>query len=567
LLQLGLFDEAIACYRRALALAPEDAQVLCNLGNALRQKGLLDEALAVTQRAIAQDPALSVAHNNLGLILAARGRPEPAAASYIQALELNPGYIDALVNLGNVLRESGARREALAAYARAVEIDPTCAEGHFNLGNTLLDMRHLDGAIASFRQASAVRPAYAAAHFGLGSALRLQRRTAEANAACLSALAIDPSYPEALVLLGELHADEGRFAEAAQLFQRAVVAKPECAAALASIAANRKMSDDDAAWQESVERLLAKHPPLSDQINLRFALGKYFDDIKRYDLAFHHYREANELSKRFGGGNHTREALSSRIDGLIQRFDADFINRHREFASPSTLPIFIVGMPRSGTSLVEQILASHPAAFGAGEVTYWDGAFATLHEATRVGKSEAEIFPELAKRYLDRLRALCGGASRVADKMPANFLYAGLIHAVLPRARIIHVQRHPIDTCLSIYFQNFPHMGPFANDLDNLAFYYGEYLRITAHWRNVLPAATLLEVSYEGMIEDQEGWTRRMLEFVGLPWDASCLDFHRTDRVVVTASRWQVRQKMSSSSAGRWRHYQDFVRPLEKLAP
>jgi hypothetical protein len=154
----------------------------------------------------------------------------------------------------------------------------------------------------------------------------------------------------------------------------------------------------------------------------------------------------------------------------------------------------------------------------------------------------------------------------VVDKMPANFLYAGLIHAVLPRARIIHMQRHPIDTCLSIYFQNFPNMGPYANDLDNLAFYYEEYLRITAHWRTVLPAATLLEVPYEGLLEDQEGWTRRLLDFVGLPWDPRCLDFHRTERVVVTASKWQVRQKMNSSSAGRFKNYEKFLGPLQRLA-
>jgi hypothetical protein len=172
----------------------------------------------------------------------------------------------------------------------------------------------------------------------------------------------------------------------------------------------------------------------------------------------------------------------------------------------------------------------------------------------------------LAKGYLDRLTALAGGTSRVVDKMPANFLYAGFIHSVLPHARIIHMQRHPIDTCLSIYFQNFPNMGHFANDLDDLAFYYDEYRRVTAHWRTVLPAANLLEVPYEGLVTDQESWTRRMLEFVGLPWDARCLDFHTTDRVVVTASRWQVRQRMTSASAGRWRHYQHFIKPLERLA-
>ena len=149
--------------------------------------------------------------------------------------------------------------------------------------------------------------------------------------------------------------------------------------------------------------------------------------------------------------------------------------------------------------------------------------------------------------------------------MPTNFWYAGLIHAAFPRARFIHMQRHPIDTCLSIYFQNFFNREPYANDLDSLAHYYGEYIRITDHWRTVLPAAALLEVPYEALIEDQEGWTRRMLDFVGLPWDPKCLDFHETDRVVITASKWQVRQKINTASAGRWRNYEKYVAPLRHL--
>jgi hypothetical protein len=160
-----------------------------------------------------------------------------------------------------------------------------------------------------------------------------------------------------------------------------------------------------------------------------------------------------------------------------------------------------------------------------------------------------------------------GGAERITDKMPANFLYAGLIHAVFPRARIIHMRRHPLDTCLSVYFQNFFNVSPYANDLGDLAHYYGEYLRIMAHWRNVLPEHALLEVPYEGLVEDAEGWTRRILEFVGLPWDPRCLEFHQTDRVVITASKWQVRQKMTATSVGRWHHYEKYLEPLRHLMP
>jgi hypothetical protein len=222
-------------------------------------------------------------------------------------------------------------------------------------------------------------------------------------------------------------------------------------------------------------------------------------------------------------------------------------------------------MPRSGTSLTEQILASHPAVFGAGEISFWDRAFAGLEE--RAFEDPEARLADLGQRYLQRLQERAGGALRITDKMPANFLYAGLIHAVLPRARIIHLQRHPLDTCLSVYFQNFFNVIPYTNDLNYLAHYYGQYLRIMAHWRSVLPEHALLEVPYEGLVQDAQRWTRRMLEFIGLPWDPQCLQFQQSRRAVITASKWQVRQKINSGSVGRWRNYEKHLAPLQHLLP
>jgi hypothetical protein len=309
--------------------------------------------------------------------------------------------------------------------------------------------------------------------------------------------------------------------------------------------------------------LLGKRLPLGHEISLHYALGKYFNDVEQYDDAFGHYREANELCKRHGSQYHAAK-LTRRVDDIIRSFDAAFIRRNWTDASDSELPVLIVGMPRSGTSLTEQILASHPAAFGAGEVTFWDTAFLAYQRAGRAG-ADAGVLPRMASKYLEHLTPPTGEVLRVVDKMPANFWYAGLIHAVFPHARIIHMRRHPLDTCLSIYFQNFFNMDPYANDLHSLAHYYREYVRITDHWRAVLPAETLLEVPYEELIEDQQGWTRRMLEFIGLPWHPRCMDFHLTERVVITASKWQVRQKMHRSSVGRWRHYEKFLAPLQDL--
>jgi tetratricopeptide (TPR) repeat protein len=565
LLQLGQLADAVAAYRQALGSSPENADIHCNLANALRQLGELPEALIETERAIALNPKLSMAHNNLGLLLAGRGRREQAVASYRQSLALNPGYVEALNNLGNVLHELGERSEAVSLYRKAIDLDPKRAESHCNLGNVLSELRRLEEATVSFRRALALQADNVQAQLGLGTALRMQARGAEAEASCHAALALEPQNVEALSLLGELCADRGRFAEAQQLFERALAIDPDSPFVYCGIAAHRKMTDDDGAWLTGVKALLAKPLPLAHEIGLRYALGKYFDDVRRYDEAFGNYRRANDLTKRYAS-SYDPGKLTRRVDRIIDTFDAAFL-RQRDEALASEEPVFIIGMPRSGTSLTEQILASHPAVFGAGELRFWNRAFNAFEAAELKGESGAILIPAMARDYLERLRTLSDGALRVIDKMPANFLYAGLIHAAFPRARIIHMQRHPLDTCLSVYFQNFFNMGPYANDLDNLAHYYGEYLRVTRHWRAVLPASALLEIPYEALVEDQEGWTRRMLEFVGLPWDARCLDFQDTERVVLTASRWQVRQRITAASVGRWRNYEKHLAPLRHLVP
>jgi tetratricopeptide (TPR) repeat protein len=562
-LELGDVAEAARCYRQALRLQTEDAQVLCNLANALRQLGESEEAITCSRRAIELAPRLSMAHNNLGLLLLARGERAAAISSFQEALRHSPDYIEALGNLGNALREEGQRREALAVHQRALQLDPRRADSHCNLAYVLLDYRQMSEAAASFRAALELNQNHAASHVGLAIAQRIQGLSAQAEASCQAALRLAPQRADVLLLLGELHADRGQFIEAQGLFERALAADRKCAPAYSSIALHRHMKRDDTVWLQGAQGLLAQPLPLDHAIQLRHALGKYYDDIAEYDRAFDHHRAANELTKRFGR-SYDGPRLTSLVERIIAWCDAVAARRGRLEGSDSERPVFILGMPRSGTTLAEQILASHPGVFGAGEVRFWDAPFTGLEQALQRDQLE-QLLAEVAQQYLGRVAEQAGAALRITDKLPANFLYAGVIHRIFPRARIIHLQRHPLDTCLSVYFQNFFNAGPYANDLTDLAHYYGVYGRIMSHWRGVLPSQSLLEVPYEELVKDTEGWTRRMLEFIGLPWDPRCLDFQRTERVVMTASKWQVRQKVTTTSVGRWRNYEKHLGPLRHL--
>jgi tetratricopeptide (TPR) repeat protein len=562
MLHAGALDAVEQRCRTLLQARPLDGLLWKILSVALLRQAR--NALPELQRAVELLPDDAETHVNLGIALAASGERTAAVASYRRALELSPGSLEALQHLGDLLSELGEGEEALAVRRRAVELDPQRADRHNDLGSVLFDLRRLDEATGAFHAALALQRESPRALLGLAGTMRMRGRAVEAEEICRSALALQPENVEGLSLLGELHSDRGQFAQARELFERALAINPALPSVYCSLVTNRRMTSTDSLWLERVEALLARPLPLGHEIGLRYALGKYFDDLGRYDEAFDSYRRANELSARHKP-KYQREKLAQRVGRIIGTFDAKFLSERRADGSDSELPVLIIGMPRSGTSLAEQILASHPQVFGGGELRFWEGAFGVFEAERAAGVSAAEVLPVFARDYLERVRALSGSASRVIDKMPANFLYAGLIHAALPRARIIHMQRHPLDICLSIYSQNFFRMGSYANDLEDLAHYYSQYLRIMDHWRSVLPGGAILEVPYEELIADQEGWTRRMLEFSGLPWDPVCLNFHNTERIVITASRWQVRQKITRASAGRWRNYEKHLAPIAHL--
>ena len=561
-LDTGQAAEAVRCYSKALERGLKDPAVFANLGNALRQLGRFEEAAVASRAALQRAPRLAAAHNNLGLSLAGMGQRAQAIECYREALQHDARYVEACNNLGTALVQEGAFSEASRCFQRSIDLEPQRAVSHAHLGHALLNLRRVEEAVECFRAALAADAGCIGAHTGLAAALRLQRLPAEAQASCEAALALAPGRADVLALFGELRADQGDFAMAQESFRRAIATDPNCVQAYASIAAHQRMSLDDTAWLQGVRSLLSRPLSANEQIHLQYALGKYHDDVGEYPQAFAAFRDANELSKRLGG-RYDAQGLTALVDRLTQLGSEPFVQQYRAHALRTRVPIFIIGMPRSGTSLIEQILASHPAVFGAGEIRFWDRRFAGLSQSD-LPQIEHEL-ASAARDYLELLHTQAPQAERVTDKMPANFLYAGLIHAALPGARFIHMQRHPLDTCLSVYFQNFFSVSPYARDLHDLAHYFREYRRSMQHWSRVLPDGVLLEVPYEGLVEDLEGWTRRVLDFLGLPWDARCLAFHDTPRTVLTASKWQVRQQVNRRSVGRWRNYQQYLGPLKQL--
>jgi len=560
LLEAGDREAAIVSLQTAVALRPEFAAAVTQLARALTAVGRGAEAIPHYDRLLARDPRVEILDEYAGL-LAALGRYEASASCYRDLLTRMPGNGRLHANLGHVLHCLGDFRAAIEYCRRAIELEPRLPEAHLNLGNSLLALNALYEADAAYRAGLEIAPDHAALHTAHAMAERALGRLADAEASTRRALALRPGAADTLALLGSLAIDHGRFDEAEDLLRKALNVDPELPEALTSLMAVRKMSAADAPWRDAAERVLARGAAVAHAINLHHALGKYYDDVDDRDAAFEHHRMGNELARR-SRLRYDRAEMTQRVTRTLAAFDRNALAALRSGGIASELPVFVVGMPRSGTSLTEQILASHPQVHGAGELLYW--IFAADAERAASPEQRAATIAELGRTYLEGLATQAPGASRVVDKLPVNFRHIGLIHAALPGARFIHLERSSLDTCLSIYFQGFSAAHPYATDFGDLAHYYHEYRRLMAHWRAVLPPGTLIEVRYEDLVDDPECWSRRMLAHIGLSWDPRCLEFHRTERPVLTASNWQVRQPISRSSVERWRRYERFVGPLRE---
>ncbi len=530
LLRLGFRTPQTTSSRPAAlkASAQEDSHL--SEGNAHFTAGRYEAAVASYRITLDKFPNDPYAHNNLGAALSALGRLHEAEASFQTSARLKQDYAEAYSNLGNTRRQLGKLEEAEQALHKALKVDPNYPDALSNLGLIQYQMSKFDEAEASFRKA----------------------------------LSVDPNNAYSMIGLGHCMSVNGDFTEGERLYRQALEIDPNNPAAWGSLVGIRRMTAKDSNWLRTAEKMLKDNLSPQVESNLRSAIGKFCDDTHDFDRAFENYRRANELRKSFSPG-YDREKMTKHVDALLQVYDATLAAMAKQPRAKSQRPVFVVGMMRSGTSLIEQILASHPSAYGAGEMNFWADSAPSDKKLKQMQKFETAKVRKLGSEYLEALSAISPNAEKVVDKATFNFMHLGLIHAALPNARIIHSQRNPIDTCLSVYFQNFDAFHSFANDLSDLNHFYKLYLKVMNHWRSTLPSESLLDVPYERLLEEPETWIRRILDFVGLDWDPRCLDFHQTKRRVGTASQWQVRQKLYTSSAGRWRHYEKHVGPLKDL--
>jgi tetratricopeptide (TPR) repeat protein len=516
------------------AAAPADksdrakAQQLFNQGNSRLGKGAYAEAVALFEQAIELDPSHAESLNNLGTLLPHVGRHEEAEQCFRQAIAIKPNYADPYSNLGILLKSKNQFVAAEAALRRALKLMPTHVDARVNLGVVLTYVGRLRDARACFAKVLKANP---------GNVLALQG-------------------------MGQIAASEGRFNDAETTFKRILELDPKRPAAWSALANLRKMTIADADWFAKAEEIAASGIDPLEEAHLRFAMGKYGDEVGNFAQAFQNYKRGNELLKN-AAENYDRKERSRLVDELIRGYSREAISTMEGAGSDSVRPVFVVGMPRSGTSLAEQIIASHPAAHGAGELTFWE-RLVVDQTGIRQGIMSQPIRVKTAEACLRVLKGHSAEALRVIDKAPLNSDFLGIIYSVFPNARVIYMQRDPIDTCLSCYFQHFLSSLNFTLDLSDLAHYYREHRRLMAHWRAVLPPGFILDVPYEQLVADQEGWSRKMLQFIGLEWDDRCLNFHESTRQVVTSSAWQVRQKIYSSSVARWRNYEKFIAPLLK---
>jgi len=564
--------EALTYCDKAIALQPNYAEAFNNRGNALHSLNRDEEALVSYDRAIALKPAFAQALNNRGVALQDLKRDEEALASFDQALALKPDDPSVLNNLAAVVRGLERFNEAAALVERSMLLDPNNPKTHTCLAMVRFKQNRLAEAETAALRGLALAGNDPLVRLEALHAMGLvrfdQQRSEEALQFFTDALALKADHADARNHIGSVHKEAGRLTEAREGIEQAIEIDPREATYYLNLTDVKTFCEGDA--HLAAMEGLARDISLStiSQSRLNFALAKAYDDVGRYDDAFRCMRDGNALKRRQVAYDET--FVHGVYDRVRATFNREFIQSTPGTGFRSPLPVFVVGMPRSGTTLVEQILASHPSVYGAGELPN----FNNLVDRMDVNFGHSVSYPEgvatltpaelydVGKQYVDGLRRLSPTAERITDKALSNFQFLGLIHLTLPDARIVHVMRDPMDTCLSCFSKLFATEQNFAYDLGELGRYYRKYAELMEHWRSVLPRDRMLEVRYENVIADLETEAQRLVDYCGLPWHPDCLAFHETRRPVRTASVTQVRRPVYRTSEGRWRVYRDHLGPL-----
>jgi tetratricopeptide (TPR) repeat protein len=565
----GRFREAAQLMERSLAVEPGNVGFLENYATALYLMGDYARALQIGDDGLRVNGHSASLLYTSAIALSRLGRLTESVERFDRLLAVQPRHVAGLNEKGSVLAKMGEDTPALASVESAIRIAPQFADAHLNRGNLLAKMRRNGEALAAFDQALALNPRLAKAWFGRGNVLRELDRPDEALASYDRALAIAPDYAEAHGGKAVGLMEAGRLAEAAAAIDKAIELAPQIPGFYRTLAFSRRIAFDDPRFA-TMEALGGKAESLApdERIEINFALARAYADNGEHERSFPRLAEANALKRKQVA--YDEAATLGVMEGMAAAFPAGLLEDEPGRGDPSPLPVFVVGMPRSGTTLTEQILASHPDVHGAGEILDFaqaivdlgGSASAALESPEAAARLSDDELRRLADLYLGRIRAMAPGAQRIVNKTPANFRFIGLIRRALPNARIVHTRRDPVDTCLSCYSQMFrQHLG-YAFDLGELGRYYRAYDALMAHWRAALPAGAMLEVQYEDVVADLEAEARRIVAYCGLEWDARCLDFHETVRPVRTASLTQVRQPLYKSSVGRWRAYAAHLGPL-----